>query len=212
MDIDFIIQDIFEFLRPKITLCKDYIEAATLVNSMIELEKQEPIEAEQDEEEADVTPQLEDVLTDDEEDATSDEDSDDSDDSFSEDDSEDEESSSEDYDEDEEEEELDMDFDKEFSRMLLEGRDQRKAAEKKSSTFDASIPLRNRPNIQELSRAQEVTFTLLTKKGQKQQSKQISLPASSTLVVSTLSKQVADLKEKEEMKRIVLDLEKRSRT
>lgn len=108
----------------------------------------------------------------------------------------------------------DHDFDKEFSKLVAESLDQRKV-EKKISAFDTPIPFKmKRTNVE--SNESQVSFTLLTKRGNKpqvffiwsnQQSKQFALPTTNTLVLNTLLTKAADLKEKEELKKIVLSYE-----
>jgi len=52
-------------------------------------------------------------------------------------------------------------------------------------------------------------FMLLTKKGNKQQSKKIAIPTSSTLATQTLSAQMQDKAEQQQLKRLVLKYEQR---
>ncbi|KAH9276978.1 hypothetical protein BASA83_000493 [Batrachochytrium salamandrivorans] len=136
-------------------------------------------------------------------------------------------------DEDEEDEEVvirmspppqteeDLDFEREFSAMMLESLDSRKN-ERKPALFDAPIPMRHRnttPANAALENSDDddvpeegyVEFTLLTRRGNKQQSKVMSLPSDSLFAMNTLSKQQAEQEEKIRLKELVLNYEEQER-
>lgn len=54
-----------------------------------------------------------------------------------------------------------------------------------------------------------MAFTLLTKKGNRQQIKTMEVPSDSILAVSTRSKQEAERKEQQQLKKLVLNYEER---
>lgn len=54
-----------------------------------------------------------------------------------------------------------------------------------------------------------MAFTLLTKKGNKQQTKTMHVPSDSALAVTTRSKQEAEREEHQQLKRLVLSYEER---
>ncbi|EGF76682.1 hypothetical protein BATDEDRAFT_14596, partial [Batrachochytrium dendrobatidis JAM81] len=123
--------------------------------------------------------------------------------------------------------EEDLDFEREFSSMMQESLDSRKN-ERKPSLFDAPIPRRLKStaaptgnlNISpaksdEMDEADDegfVKFTMLTRRGNKQQAKTMELPADSLFAVSTLFKQQAEQEEKTRLKKLVLGYEERERS
>ncbi|KAJ3324923.1 hypothetical protein HDV06_005511 [Boothiomyces sp. JEL0866] len=110
-----------------------------------------------------------------------------------------------------EEEEEDQNFEREFNRLMQEYSDSRRS-DRKTAVFDAPIPTR-RTNTEEDGSAgnNQVSFSLLTKKGNKQQVKQMALPADSSFAVRTLSKQQAEQEERVRLKQLVLNYEERER-
>ncbi|KAJ3127315.1 hypothetical protein HK098_006494 [Nowakowskiella sp. JEL0407] len=108
-------------------------------------------------------------------------------------------------------EEAEMEFEREYSKLMQESLESRKY-EKKPTAFDVAIPIRSRQNNEEENvREGTVAFSLLTKRGTKQQIKTMSLPSDSALVISTKSKQEAEQEEKLQLKKLVLGYEERER-
>ena len=142
---EFLVLDTFEKLRPKMKMIPNYAEAAEKINSMID----QPL----------VEPEVEHSGDDDKCDEES--------------------SKEEDHEEEENEDQSvivhqnhvnvseDHDFDKEFSKLVSESLDQRRV-EKKITPFDTPIPYKMKSSCVE-SKESEVSFTLLTKRGNKPQ-------------------------------------------
>ncbi|TPX58145.1 hypothetical protein SpCBS45565_g08073 [Spizellomyces sp. 'palustris'] len=224
MDVEFMISDTFEQLRPNLKLVQSYEEAVAEVNYLAA----EQMQAEQNGIGGDV-PGGEDSEEDDDEDedddyeavrrnnATGEDDDDHVEDKEDEDDDEEEGEMYEDtvvvHVQHELDEEADDDFEQQFSRMMQESMDTRRNDRK--STFDAPVPVRMKPSnateSQEEAGNGQVAFTLLTKKGNKQQVKTMALPADSSFVISTRSKQEAEQEEKQHLKQLVLNYEERER-
>ncbi|KAI9193580.1 armadillo-type protein [Polychytrium aggregatum] len=137
--------------------------------------------------------------------------------------------------EEEYDEEEDLEFEREFNKIMQESLDSRKN-ERRAPAFDAPIPVKLKkpsPGIQTSSvyrgvdydrdgsldedeaggesGSGQVVFTLLTKKGNKQQAKAFELPADSDFVINTRSKQEAEQEEKLHLKKLVLSYEERER-
>lgn len=100
------------------------------------------------------------------------------------------------------------DFEREFSRLMNESADSRRSA-RKITPFDVSIPSR----LKQTDPVQDgkVAFTLLTRRGNKQQGKLMALPSDSSFAITNMSKQKAERHEREQMKELVLDYEERER-
>lgn len=110
--------------------------------------------------------------------------------------------------EDEDEEEDDL-FDREYSRLVQESFETRRGrSDKKVTQFDASIPSKIKKTDVEV-KAGHVGFTLLTKKGNKQQGTLMSIPTDSTFAITTLSQQRADIEERVQLKELVLNYDDR---
>ncbi|KAJ3414690.1 hypothetical protein HDV05_006225 [Chytridiales sp. JEL 0842] len=109
--------------------------------------------------------------------------------------------------------EEDMAFEEEFSKMMQESMDHRKH-ERKVQNFDAPIPAKSKGplnNTESETDKDRVVFSLLTKKGNKQQVKNMLLPKDSSFVLNTRLKQEAEQEEKMQLKRLVLNYEQRAR-
>ncbi|ORX47013.1 ARM repeat-containing protein [Hesseltinella vesiculosa] len=111
--------------------------------------------------------------------------------------------------------EEDDEFEKEFSKMISDSIDSRKH-EKKAAMLDVPIPMNLRGAQDRRSREQDrvsqtggMMFTLLTKKGNRQQTKLMEVPSDSQLAVTTRSKQQAEREEHQQLKRLVLNYEER---
>ncbi|KAJ3180123.1 hypothetical protein HDU85_004126 [Gaertneriomyces sp. JEL0708] len=218
MDIEFTISETLELLRPKLKLVESYEEAiqevariateqmAQMQNGQAETHGTE----ESDEDEYDDRERRNGELDDEEEDP---------------DESEDDNESDEDEANQEEDdavvvrmqeiidEEADDDFEREFSRMMQESLESRRSDRK--STFDAPVPVKLAKPLEKAfpvdNSSDGVAFTLLTKRGNKQQAKTMALPADSSFVISTRHKLEAEQEEKMHLKQLVLNYEERER-
>ncbi|KZP18693.1 ARM repeat-containing protein [Athelia psychrophila] len=121
-------------------------------------------------------------------------------------------------------EEADAEFAKELAKMVTDSSNESRKVDKKTAMalWDSAVlppGARKRrggdgdgegdldPNAAE---AQPVmNFTLLTKRGNKQQARQLAVPAESALAVHTRSAQLQDKEEQQHLKRLVLDYEQR---
>ncbi|CEP12054.1 hypothetical protein [Parasitella parasitica] len=108
-------------------------------------------------------------------------------------------------------------FEREFSKMMSDSIDSRKF-EKKGAMLDVPIPMNLRGSqADRRTLAQgagkpetgKMAFTLLTKKGNRQQTKIMQVPSDSVLAVSTRSKQEAEREEQQQLKQLVLNYEER---
>jgi regulator of nonsense transcripts 2 len=142
IDIDFLVLDTFDKLRPKMKMLENYAEAAEQINTMIDQSQLEPEmergcddENESSADESSADEEIHDEIDDDDEEV--------------------------DYAKD------DHDFDKEFSKLVAESMDHRKV-EKKVSAFDTPIPFKMKRSLVESNEA-KVSFTLITKRGNKPQ-------------------------------------------
>ncbi|CAI2187929.1 7012_t:CDS:10, partial [Funneliformis geosporum] len=191
MDIEFMIADLFEMLRPNMTIHKAYEEAAEVVDKML-IENQKALQG--------ASKSQDDGMEERSEEAETDE-----------------------INELEGEDELvvhtnrqekistedDEEFEREFSKMMTESMESRKY-ERKPAMLDVAIPM----NLKGGDKASDfldgsVAFTLLTKKGNKQQMKTMEVPSDSALAVNTLSKQEAEREEQQQLKKLVLNYEER---
>ncbi|KAG2202111.1 hypothetical protein INT47_008083 [Mucor saturninus] len=219
MDVDFMITDTLELLRPQLSIISSYEEANEAVDRMLleqlqsvkgadgklqedGFEESEASESSSDEEEEVV------VKDDMDEEETSDGNN---------------ETNFNDEDEDvvvlknkkdELSREDEEDFEREFSKMMSDSIESRKF-EKKAAMLDVPIPmnLRGAQDRRTLAtnkpEAGKMAFTLLTKKGNRQQTKIMEVPSDSVLAVSTRSKQEAEREEQQQLKQLVLNYEER---
>ncbi|KAF9958268.1 hypothetical protein BGZ65_001564, partial [Modicella reniformis] len=108
-------------------------------------------------------------------------------------------------------EEVDEDFEREYLKMMAESMESRKF-ERKHQTLDVAIPIVRSADRREepvLSNPDHVAFTLLTKKGNKQQFKTVGLPSDSALVINTRNQREAEREEQQQLKQLVLEYEVR---
>ena len=121
--------------------------------------------------------------------------------------------------EDERDPEIDADFDRELAKMMAESVESRKFERKQ--LFDVPLPMRRRvengaappedvnitPNNDRpvLPAPSTMKFSLLSKKGNRQQTRSIDLPADSTFAVAMKSQQQAETEEKQRIKNLVLN-------
>ncbi|KAI9807465.1 MAG: hypothetical protein M1833_000210 [Piccolia ochrophora] len=119
--------------------------------------------------------------------------------------------------EEERDPEADAEFDRELAKMMTESLDSRKFERK--PTFDAPLPMR-RANREPRSASEErengtstppesMAFSLLTKKGNRQQTRTVELPSDSTFAVAMKTKQQAEREEQQRIKSLVLNYDLR---
>ncbi|KAF9243973.1 hypothetical protein DTO006G1_7256 [Penicillium roqueforti] len=227
MDVDFLVQDTYHSIRPQWKLATEGEEATRIFSEAVALnynvqDSERPVEA--DEEDAESSSSDEDL----EEDAIPeiDEDQESSDEAEvsgpnpeANDDS-DSESEDEQIVVTRQEEERDpvteAEFDREFEKMMAESMDSRRFERK--TVFDIPLPMkRPRENMPSESSPEPVpaepvapktmAFSLMTKKGNKQQTRTIDLPSDSTFAIAMRSQQQADREEQQRIKNLVLNYE-----
>uniref|UniRef100_A0A646QJ82 Regulator of nonsense transcripts 2 n=1 Tax=Hemiscolopendra marginata TaxID=943146 RepID=A0A646QJ82_9MYRI len=110
----------------------------------------------------------------------------------------------------------DEDFMTAFDRMLSENIQHRSQEAVKPPKVDISVPMHIKGNsnkkVQELPRVEEhttVNFVLMTRKGNKQQYKNLEVPVTSELAQNLRDKEEAERAEKERVKKLVLDISER---
>ncbi|RKP17864.1 ARM repeat-containing protein, partial [Rozella allomycis CSF55] len=99
---------------------------------------------------------------------------------------------------DESEEENEEDFEKLFSQMMNDSSDKRD----RKSQFDAPVP---RVKASKDSSNGNLSFSLMTKKGTRQQTRKILVPMDSSLAKEAIKHQEKERKEQMEMKKLVLN-------
>ncbi|KAL2825296.1 armadillo-type protein [Aspergillus cavernicola] len=220
MDIDFLIQDTYSLTRPQWNLVTDLEEASHIFGEAVaqnfkpqDSEKPEPEEesessASEDDLEEDALPEAE------EEQESSDEaevspNGERNDDSESE-----EEQIFVTRQEEERDPEAEADFDREFEKMMSESVESRRFERK--AVFDIPLPMKrsaretaaeNMLPPPQPSGNDTMAFSLMTKKGNKQQTRTIDLPSDSTFAVAMRSQQQADREEQKRIKNLVLNYE-----
>ncbi|KAJ2993051.1 hypothetical protein HDV02_002697 [Globomyces sp. JEL0801] len=206
IDTEFFVMETIEMLRPKMEFISNYEQAVYMVNSIARSQLQQQYVEPDDDNDNDLndTMEHENVV---EEDGDPD--------------------VIEEKDDEEEEEEVDQDavvhmkeqaaeeeedelFAREFGRLMQQSIDSRKN-ERKTVMFDAPVPTRKAIEESQTSPQEGVTFSLLTRKGNKQQVKQMVLPSNSSFAIRTLSKQQAEQEERGRLKELVLNYEERER-
>ncbi|KIV97113.1 hypothetical protein, variant 1 [Exophiala mesophila] len=114
--------------------------------------------------------------------------------------------------------EAEADFDRAFEKMMAESLDSRKFERK--TQFDVPLPIRKvqriqaEPNEDEVGAPMEsvsttMAFSLMTKKGNRQQTRTIDLPSDSSFAVSMKSQQAAEREEQQRIKNLVLNYDLR---
>ncbi|CAB4424993.1 unnamed protein product [Rhizophagus irregularis] len=218
MDIEFMVADLFEMLRPGMTIYKTYEEAAGEVDKML-MENHMALQDAQG-----TSKSQEDGVEESEMSSSDDDDDDEGQDEEIDrerDDAEgaEEEPETDEVNDDEGDDELivhtnrqekvpteeDEEFEREFSRMMTESMESRKY-ERKPAMLDVAIPmyLKGSDKVSDFLDG-NVAFTLLTKKGRKT----MEVPSDSALAVNTRSKQEAEREEQQQLKKLVLNYEER---
>ncbi|KAB8303470.1 hypothetical protein EYC80_004888 [Monilinia laxa] len=118
------------------------------------------------------------------------------------------------------EEEIDpedeADFEREYAKMMAESLDSRKFERK--ATFDVPLPMRrkdrettnpselpNETNPTNGSSGGTMAFSLLTKRGNRQQTRTVALPSDSNFAIAMKSQQAAEREEQQRIKNLVLN-------
>jgi len=232
MDIEFLVQDAYMLTRPQWKLLTDPIEAS---NSFVEIVRQNYQTASVDKPEE--TDDVDEVSASDDEDGPdddavdiADEDGDKEEEKTSEDEDDDEpqERISEDEEEqivvtrqeDERDPEADADFDRELAKLMSESLDSRKFERK--AVFDVPLPMRRAreqaANVEDsvvetapapAAPSNTMKFSLLSKRGNRQQTRSIDLPSDSNFAIAMKSKQQAEREEQQRIKSLVLNYDLR---
>ncbi|GAA5999470.1 hypothetical protein JCM5350_005782 [Sporobolomyces pararoseus] len=221
MDVGFMYADTMEQLRPKMTLYRTFPEASNAVDEMMAaVSRDGPADEEVDENDGREGPR---EGADEEGDEVSE-----SEDESEEESDEDEDAPADDFDEEEAGESRGRDpnamtqdeedeFARELAKMMVSNNENRKVAERKPVSLDVGLPLirRSRQETEEDVDGDEVPqkkgmqFTLLTKKGNKQQALSMEIPLDSSIAQSTTLQREQNKAEQEQLKRLVLDYESR---
>jgi regulator of nonsense transcripts 2 len=109
-------------------------------------------------------------------------------------------------------EEEDGDFARELARMITDTSADARKVDKRTAAalWDAAVlPPTARRRREDEADENTMTFTLITKRGAKQQVRAIDVPAEAPLAVQTRSAQRQDKEEQQHLKRLVLDYEQR---
>lgn len=222
-------------MRPKEKRYKTFNEAAEAVDLLLASQAQQadesasedgseegdrnPVEAEEEDEPATATAAMGRIDDEDEDDAVS---------SSSEEEEDDVVLLEDPHVDDEEDEEARTEFDREFARMLVDTSDARRGDRKIAPMFDTAVPLikkranaipaynsaaaNNIENGQAAPGPQHsggMAFTLLSKKGNKQQLRNLDIPLDSAIALNSMSHQQRNKAEQEQLKRLVLQNERR---
>lgn len=232
MDIEFIVQDVFALTRPQWKLASNIEEASRAFQlAMAQDQKTSGIDKAVEPEEPDSDGSSDDGIGDNdpetglpeaEEDSESDDDADtepNGDPMFS--------APGTDSEEEaivvtREEEEVDpedeADFEREYAKMMAESLDSRKHERK--STFDVPLPIRRKDantasDLPDETVASSATpagtmaFSLLTKRGNRQQTRTVALPSDSTFAIAMKTQQAAEREEQQRIKNLVLNYDLR---
>jgi regulator of nonsense transcripts 2 len=118
-------------------------------------------------------------------------------------------------------------FDREYRALMQESIDSRKLEMRSRPTLNMTIPLNLFDSkdhgrggggtdiesgdevVDDQTNGTSVQFRVLVKKGNKQQTKQLRIPRDCSLVLSTKQKEAAELEEKQDIKRLVLEYNER---
>ncbi|GKZ77085.1 hypothetical protein AnigIFM56816_009194 [Aspergillus niger] len=222
MDVDFLVQDTFSMTRPQWKLAADLAEATQIFSEAVAQNfKTQDAErpAEPDEDDADSSSSDEGL----EEDAMlEEEDQESSDEAEASGPNPEQNGDSESEDEEifvtrQEEErdpEAEAEFDREFEKMMAESMESRKFERK--GVFDIPLPMKRSGREAALETPppeapkptnNTMAFSLMTKKGNKQQTRTIDLPSDSSFAVAMRSQQQADREEQQRIKNLVLNYE-----
>ncbi|KAF7714156.1 MIFG and Upf2 domain-containing protein [Penicillium ucsense] len=226
MDVDFLVQDTYSSLRPQWKLATDPEEATRIFSEAVaqnynvqdserhaDLEEEDAESSSSDEGlEDDVIPEIEEDQESSDEAEASGPNVDVNDESDFED-----EHIVVTRQEEERDPEAEADFDREFEKMMAESMDSRRFERK--GVFDIPLPMKRVPRehlptesstesaTPEPIPTKTVAFSLMTKKGNKQQTRTIDLPSDSSFAVAMRTQQQADREEQQRIKSLVLNYE-----
>ncbi|KAL2286195.1 hypothetical protein FJTKL_07018 [Diaporthe vaccinii] len=236
MDIEFLVHDIYTGTRPQWKLASNLEEASKAFQLVLAQDRKAagldgPELQEQDDDSSGSSTEDEMADVDDDDDAEVDEDevaaSDDEDEDEDDDDEDRQTTSEESVDEaiivTRQEEEIDpeedADFEREYAKMMSDSLESRKLDRR--PVFDVALPVRSRPREATLSMDQgdgdseapapapKMAFSVLTKKGNKQQTRTLELPTDSHFAVAMRSQQQAEREEQQRIKNLVLNYDLR---
>lgn len=219
LDIEFTVQDTFALTRPQWKLAANLEEAAKAFQlAVAQDQKTAGIDKAVDMDDATSGASSDDDNDDGEDDddsASDEEEADDVDDDSDRESSFDEEAIVVTRQEEEVDPEDEADFEREYAKMMTESLESRKFERKQ--LFDVPLPVRpkNREasTVSELSTAQEeqpapghtMAFSLLTKRGNRQQTRTVELPSDSTFAIAMKNQQQAEREEQQRIKNLVLN-------
>ncbi|KAI9669467.1 MAG: hypothetical protein M1817_004692 [Caeruleum heppii] len=226
MDVDFLIHDAYSLTRPQWTLARDLEEAGKTFTEAIQQnykgqDVDKAAEAEDSDEETSSDAGIDEDETKEihgEEAASSGEDAETENDNEAPNSESDEEEIVVTRQEDQRDPEMDADFDRELAKVMAESLESRKLDRK--HMFDVPLPMRR--HHRETSQAQDeasvdgtltppdkMAFSLLTKKGNRQQARTVELPSDSSFAVAMKTQQQAEREEQRRIKNLVLNYDLR---
>ncbi|KAH1284544.1 hypothetical protein KXV95_008975 [Aspergillus fumigatus] len=223
MDVEFLIQDTFAMARPQWKLMTDLQEATRLFSEAVAQnyktsDSERPVEPDEDDAESsssddgledDAIPEAEEEQESSDEAEVSGPNAEQDTDSESED-----EQIFVTRQEEERDPEVEAEFDREFEKMMAESMESRRFERK--AVFDIPLPMRRAgreasagDGVTEAppERTNTMAFSLMTKKGNKQQTRTIDLPSDSSFAIAMKSQQQADREEQQRIKNLVLNYE-----
>ncbi|GAQ39694.1 nonsense-mediated mRNA decay factor [Aspergillus niger] len=222
MDVDFLVQDTFSMTRPQWKLAADLAEATQIFSEAVAQnfktqDAERPVEPDEDDADSSSSDEglEEDVMLEEEDQESSDEaevsgpNGEQNGDSESED-----EEIFVTRQEEERDPEAEAEFDREFEKMMAESMESRKFERK--GVFDIPLPMKRSGREAALETPppeapkptnNTMAFSLMTKKGNKQQTRTIDLPSDSSFAVAMRSQQQADREEQQRIKNLVLNYE-----
>ncbi|KAG1716634.1 hypothetical protein ID866_512 [Astraeus odoratus] len=118
-------------------------------------------------------------------------------------------------------EEAEADFAKELAKIITESSTESRKIDKKSAWWDTAVlaPSARKKRVEENDHDTDgdgdnpdesvMNFTVITRRGNKQQRRNLPVPAESALAVHTRSAQIQDKVEQQQLKRLVLNYEQR---
>jgi len=110
-------------------------------------------------------------------------------------------------------EEIDLEaqaeFDREFAKMLVDNSEARRDRKTAPPVFDSAVPMVKRRTEEQSISEGKMAFTLLTKRGNRQQLRSLEIPAESAIAINSRSYQERNKAEQEQLKRLVLQNERR---
>ncbi|RAH71837.1 regulator of nonsense transcripts 2 [Aspergillus aculeatinus CBS 121060] len=224
MDVEFLVQDTYSMARPQWKLAADLAEATQVFGEAVAQnykmhDSERPVDVEEEDAESsssdddleeDAIPEAEDDQESSDEAEASGPNADNTGESESED-----EQIFVTRQEEERDPEAEADFDREFEKMMSESMESRKFERK--GVFDIPLPMKRsgreaaaeNVNVAEPPKptTNTMAFSLMTKKGNKQQTRTIDLPSDSSFAVAMRSQQQADREEQQRIKSLVLNYE-----